>query len=166
MDSKRSILWVEDAAYSDYAPLLTWVLVDGRFRIDVAQDASEAVMRARSTRYDVIILDLHLPPGRNLEWTARYQGSARARRIPLLGLELIEELLSCSVADQALRWVSPDRMGILSIEPPAPFRLSLNRLRIGCYRQKSLFLSESTLVEMAEELISTNGCQSATKITS
>jgi CheY-like chemotaxis protein len=161
-----TILWIEDAAYTDYASLLTWVLVDGRFAIDVASDASVALNKLATRRYEVVILDLHLPPGQDRFWADRYQRIAAEGRVPLLGLELLEEALSRAASEPALSWLSPERICVLSIESPGWIQQRIREAGVSRYREKDLFLPEGVLVEIAADMLGEQGVLAAEPVIS
>lgn len=166
MEPQATILWIEDAAYTDYVSLLTWVLVDGRFAIDVAPNTSVALNKLAARRYEVVILDLHLPPGKDRFWIDRYQRIASEGRVPLLGLELLEEALSRGAHEPALSWLSPERICILSIESPGWIQQRIRKAGVSRYRDKDLFLPESVLVAIAEDVLGEQAVQVAERVTS
>ncbi len=106
MPRRQRVLWIEDKTQLELAFLVPPVLLDGRYELEVAHDATEAVSlladpKARG-EFDLLIFDLDLPPG---EWDIfadfykRYE--RRGEEPAMLGLELLSFL-------RMGRWVRGD----------------------------------------------------------
>ena len=59
---EKRILWIEDDA-RELGPLL-WPLEDEGFQIDIALNASQGADMAMKNKYDIILLDILLPTGK------------------------------------------------------------------------------------------------------
>ncbi|NPA31356.1 MAG: hypothetical protein GXO37_05085 [Chloroflexi bacterium] len=92
----QRVLWIEDKTYLELAYLVPPVLMDGRYDLEVAQDASEAVdylARGKRGKFDLLVFDLDLPPGDwkpFVEFYKRYE--RRGQEPAMLGLELLHFL--------------------------------------------------------------------------
>lgn len=78
----RRILVIEDNR--DIARLVQMHLRDASYRVDVVENGAEGLDRARTSRYDLIILDLMLPQLDGLELCRRLR--AEGSRVPILML--------------------------------------------------------------------------------
>jgi DNA-binding response OmpR family regulator len=59
---EKRILWIEDDA--NELGSLFWPLEDEGFQVDIAKNASQGVRMAMQNKYDLIILDILLPTGK------------------------------------------------------------------------------------------------------
>ncbi len=95
MSSKRPlrVLWIEDKTQLELAYLVPPVLMDGRYDLEVARDASAALEylgQGRRGKFDLLVFDLDIPPGEwepFIEFYKRYE--RRGQDPAMLGLELL-----------------------------------------------------------------------------
>ncbi len=118
------VLWVEDKAGHELAAVASAVYLDGRFALDFAADASEALHLLALTDqerypYRILVIDLDLPPGDQQDLIEVYQDMPRQGRTPMLGLYLLEYLLAGE---------GPLRQRVLQ-RPNSPLSLALRLLK-------------------------------------
>ena len=106
MPRRKRVLWIEDKAQLELAFLVPPVLLDGRYDLEVAHDATEAVALLADPKthgeFDLLIFDLDLPPGEWDIFAAFYKRYERRGEEPaMLGLELLSFL-------RTGRWVRGD----------------------------------------------------------
>ncbi len=95
---KRSVLIVDDD--ESIGRLLSSALRTLGFRCDYARDASEALTMAQSSKYDVAVVDLHLPGPSGLEISRRLAAGA-PEKIPQVVISTGDESLSADAAREA-----------------------------------------------------------------
>ena len=86
----KKVLWIEDNTDIEFNHLIAPVLLSGRYDLEVAHDATEALEKLSVEHYDVVIFDLDLMPGRNEYLRAFYQDQAG---VDISGKNLGGELL-------------------------------------------------------------------------
>ncbi len=81
---RTRVLWVEDKTKLELAYLVPPVLLDGRYDLEVAHDATEAVKRLTENQryFQVLIFDLDLPPGEWEVFQTFYRQHERAQQEP------------------------------------------------------------------------------------
>jgi PAS domain S-box-containing protein len=81
----RRILLAEDIRINQI--IATEMLVPQDYAVDVAQNGAEAVEAARTTRYDLILMDVHMPLVDGIEATRRIRAmSGAASQVPIIAL--------------------------------------------------------------------------------
>ncbi|NPA06229.1 MAG: hypothetical protein GXO54_02360 [Chloroflexi bacterium] len=118
------VLWMEDKAGHELAMVASAVYLDGRFALDFATDASEALHLLALTDqerypYQILVVDLDLPPGEQQDLIEVYQEVHHQGRTPMLGLYLLEYLLAGE---------GPLHQRVLQ-KPDSPLSWALNLLR-------------------------------------
>jgi len=87
------VLWIEDKTQLELAYLVPPVLLDGRYDLEVARDATEMVNYLSNSprgKFDLLIFDLDLPPGDWNEFVIFYKEFEKQGKEPaMLGLELL-----------------------------------------------------------------------------
>ena len=63
---KPRALWIEDSARLELANLCGPVFFRGTCQLNVAEDVTTAVDMLHANPYDVVIVDVRLPPGSDL----------------------------------------------------------------------------------------------------
>jgi DNA-binding NtrC family response regulator len=67
MTQKRRVLWVEDGARYDLVNMAAPVYMDGKYDLIIAEDASSGIDYLLKDTFDVIIVDIRIPPGGDKE---------------------------------------------------------------------------------------------------
>lgn len=160
MTVKTNVLWIEDTALQDLSALSAPVRMDGRFKLDQAESATEGLSRLREQEYDVVIVDIRLPPGEDPGWIQLHR-KRRARGVAArLGLELLYVMLRNAAAapevrrgGEGLRWLTASSIGVLTVESQRELATDMTTLGIGVYKQKSASLDEYALLILIEEIL-------------
>jgi CheY-like chemotaxis protein len=154
--TKGRVLWIEDGAHYELAHLAGPVYLDGRFVLTVAKDASEASEMLRHNEYDALVLDIRLPPGESKEWIDIYKAQSGSSASVRLGLIILESLLTTDEPSvnlqQARSWITPGRIGVLTVEGYDEIGDIIKASGIRAWRQKHADMPESILLEIIEEL--------------
>ncbi len=148
-------MWIEDAAETDMYHLVTPIYVSGDYDLDIAANVSEAIFYLKSEAYDVIIVDIRIPPGLDPEWRKRYQ-ELEPQNADRLGFELLKELFH---KDSIRKDLPPpnqrqERYGVFTIERQnelhPPF---LKDLKIKHYQQKTATMPHTALIDFIQDIL-------------
>ena len=152
--NKFDVLWIEDSIGAGLAGLATLLLLSRRYRLQVASNASDAMVLLERNTFDAIIADVRLPPGTRSEWVRLYQHPSQHDDGARLGLRVIEVIVGASdaIPRPAGLQVPPDRIGVLSVEALAELRHELDRLGITHFRQKKAWSAGTELLDLADAI--------------
>ncbi len=157
--SSYKVLWIEDDADSDLYHLASPVYIEGNYHLDIASNASEAFFYLNERRYDIIIVDIRIPPGRNPEWLSRYeqlqsQSNANSSR---LGLELLRRIFGENGAKPSLKVsqnLASARYGVFTVERFEELKADLSELNLTGlkYKRKNAMMPHTALLEFIQEI--------------
>jgi CheY-like chemotaxis protein len=147
---KRKVLWIEDGARFDLPQLAAPVYMDGRFSLAVAENVADALTQLRKGVFDAIIVDIRLPPGEDPTWIELYQKAGRDRVAARLGLKLLENILEDK---ERLAWVTPLKIGVLTVEGYEELKQDLERLGVKVYAQKTSRVPDTILLDIIERVV-------------
>lgn len=156
---KIRVLWIEDNARNDLYHLAGPVMIDGRYKLDIAADATEAIDYLSSEPYDAVIVDIRIPPGNDAAWRASAQNVFPNR----LGLNLLEYLFGGKKPKENSPSFKhncrPEKYGVLTVEGLDEIAPNLNSFRISIdnYRQKNTNLRYTALLDLITQIIHKNG---------
>ena len=141
MTQKHRVLWIEDGARYDLADMAAPVYMDGKYDLIIAEDASSGIDYLLGNVFDVIIVDIRIPPGGDKKWIKLHQNSSADKISGRLGLELLRTILGHQDAkiilgDRRPTWITPNRIGILTVENERELDVHLKKLQISVYHQK------------------------------
>lgn len=164
---KYKVLWIEDGAFVEVASFAGPVLIAMKYDLHVAIDVSDAIKQIKSTEFDVVIVDIRLPPGNDTEWENLYSKSAYNKIGARLGIQLLLSLLKPGKAAVKLNeipaWISPDKFGIFTVESEVELETELKELNIKCFQQKKTRLPKTTLLDLIERVIDNSRKKSTTE---
>jgi hypothetical protein len=155
----HKVLWVEDDARTSLARLAGPVYVTGKYLLEIASDVSTAIDYLSEKEYEVIIVDIRLPPGDDPQWVRCYLNGGGDKIRTRLGLQLIGSLLrdpNASVQlEESLDWITPAKIWVFTVESEAEIQADLRRYRIdGQYRHKRADLADFILLQIIELALS------------
>ncbi len=159
MDKKYKVLWIEDAARHDLPQLAAPVYMDGGYDLVIAEDVSEGAAHLLRSEFDVVIIDIRLPPGNGRAWIELFLDSGNTKTSARLGLKLLYNILGQEpVADYSLvrrnlKWIAPEKIGVFTIESYGELKEDLERLGIQSYSQKHAETSEGALLDFIRQII-------------
>jgi CheY-like chemotaxis protein len=149
---KFRVLWIEDNALTDLAPLLGPIYVSGQYDLEIAEDASEGARKIKQMEFDAVIVDVRLPPGDDPRWIDAYNRAGRDRARAQLGFSLLYSLLRPEKAEVELEhppsWVKPERFGIFTVETKAEVQKHLDALGVPVHEQKKPGTSSRVLLDL------------------
>jgi hypothetical protein len=157
MKQKSRILWIEDGARYDVAELAAPVYMNVNYDLITAENASDGILALLSGEFDVIIVDIRLPPGNDRNWIDLYNKSGANKVSARLGLHLLYTILGHHDAKIVLgvrpEWIKPDKIGVLTVEGQSEVAVHLKNLKITVYEQKQAAMSETALLELIDKIL-------------
>ena len=116
---KKKILWIEDESTTESAILSGPVYASGKYILEIAANATEAMEMLINDEFDSVIVDIRIPPGSNYEWIKVYTEHRSNLVDAKLGLLLLESLFGDNPPIRISNlpsWIVPEIFGVLSIE--------------------------------------------------
>lgn len=162
---KRKILWVEDSARFELAPLVGPVLASRRYDLTLAENASAASERLLRTRFDAIIVDIRLPPGVHPYWVDIFKSAASDRVNAKLGLALLSWLFGAKDGASHTRngkpvpplpdaWkVLPQQVAVFSVENKGEIGTMLELFGVTVMHEKRPGLPDTILLQILSEVL-------------
>jgi hypothetical protein len=154
---KRKVLWIEDGARFDLPQLAGPVYVDGSYDLVVAEDASAGISHLLRNEFQVIIVDIRLPPGDDPDWIKLNSAAGYDKVQARLGLELLYSILGRPEARVKLKdrptWITADRLGVFTVESLPEVEEDLRKLNILVFQQKRADLPDTILLEIIEKVL-------------
>lgn len=159
LPSRIQVLWIEDEALYQLNELLGPVLYRHRqYHLDLAVNASEAQQKLceSNNNYDVIIVDMRIPPGEAPTWKDIYRKQGNDKNKARLGAYLIEWML-----DQSNGWgqdlprpqnkIPATQIAIFSAEEPKAIQNLLD-YGIQVYQPKDSNYPDNILLEIIQRV--------------
>jgi hypothetical protein len=158
--SHCSILWVEDEALVELQYLYAPLVVAG-YDLHLAGDASRALDELKKKEFQVVIVDIRIPPGGDQRWQKlyyRYHADPAAAR---LGIHLLKALLMPHEETTEIRlgseevpaWIEPGRCAVFSVEVGASTKDDLAQLQLKHAYAKGPNLDEGALLNLVHEVL-------------
>jgi hypothetical protein len=157
MTQKRRVLWVEDGARYDLVNMAAPVYMDGKYDLIIAEDASSGIDYLLKDTFDVIIVDIRIPPGGDKEWINLHKKSGADKVSARLGLDFLYTILGhqnakINLGDKLPAWIIPTRIGVLTVESRLELDEHLEKLQITIYHQKRAETPEEILLKLIEDI--------------
>ena len=150
-----NVLWIEDGAEFELASLAAPVFVDGQYDLYVASNITAGLGQLSKREYRVVIVDIRLPPGEDLQWTTLYKKAGQQKSAAALGLKLLKSVLGAD-AEVKLKtipaWLTPDRIGVFTVERFGDLKESLDALDIRFFRQKTADMPPTALLDLIKQI--------------
>lgn len=149
---KSRVLWVEDGAFSELMPLSSPVYTSGDYDLVIALDASEGFRYLMEKKFDAVIMDIRLPPGRDPYFIERYKNWNASKGSARLGLALLHRILKPSEGQKIPAWITPEHFAVFTVEGNTELEHELKYLGIKVYYQKAETINKLTLIEIIEKV--------------
>lgn len=158
MTNNMKVLWIEDNADNDLYHLTSPVYIEGKYHLDIANSASEAQFYLNKRAYDVVIIDIRIPPGKDPLWKEKHEAlrNSRDANSSRLGLELLRTIFGGnghpSLKIEQNR--APNRYGVFTVERQEelePFLKKLNLEELK-YKRKNAMMPHTALMDFIEEV--------------
>jgi hypothetical protein len=143
MTNRPRVLWIEDSARYELSELAGPVYFSRKYTLTLAEDAASAIYQVMNTSFDVLIVDMRIPPGNHPAWESLYKKDGKVKGTPKLGLHLLEWLLLpadqnpyLSVFGPPPEWVKPALIAVFTVENLDQIAATLEILGIKTYKKK------------------------------
>lgn len=152
---KIKVLWIEDSARLELRNLTGPLYISGDYDLNLAEDATTAVRYLSGKKYDVVILDMRLPPGIDEYWVDVYHKRGEDKAQARLGMELAEWLLNGRVdfPSSPPRWIKPYHIAVFTVENDPALHERLKKLKISIYEHKTAGLPDTILLDLIQKVI-------------
>jgi CheY-like chemotaxis protein len=153
---KPRVLWIEDSARLELTNLTGPIYFAGKYDFNMAEDVTTAVSLLQSEEFDVVIVDIRLPPGIDPQWSKLYRRMGADKIQAQLGLQLLRWMLSGDpsiYASQPPQWIKPDQIGVFTVESPLEIRNDLEHLNVTTFQQKVAGLPDTILLDLIDRLL-------------
>lgn len=152
--NKYRVLWVDSTARHALRRYISAVYASGEYELDFADDVTSAIRYIMAKEYDAIIFDTRLSPGTDDYWIKIYQDKGEDKADAQLGLKLAEWLLNSRTDfhHKPPRWVSPQRIGVFTVENDPMLYAGLEILNIRVFERKIVGLPATILVSIIERI--------------
>lgn len=167
---KRKILWVEDSARFELPHLLGPVFASGLYDLTLAETATAAAENLLRRRFDVILVDIRLPPGMHPYWVNIFRSAGADRHNAKLGLALLGWLFQKPVVGaphpsgngaavpRRPEWqVLPAQVGVFSVENREEIGADLDRLGVAVMHEKRPGLPDTILLDIVSQVLAQSG---------
>lgn len=155
---KPRVLWVEDSARLELSNLVGPIYFSGKYDFTLAEDVTTAVQVLLAEIFDVLIVDVRLPPGPDPVWRALYQRSGADKVNAQLGIKLLQWLLGFDHVTYKIpppSWAAPHCVAVFSVEGWREIQEELDQLHVTRYKQKVADLQDTILIDLIEQVLST-----------
>ncbi|MCL4531340.1 MAG: hypothetical protein M1282_18290 [Chloroflexi bacterium] len=152
---KPKVLWVEDSARFELSNLTGPVYFSGKYDFQQAENVTTAINFLKTKEFDVLIVDIRLPPGVDKYWLDLYQNIRTDGGGEKLGLKFLYWLFSRDgeYPGTPPSWIHPSSVGIFTVETYSEISVQLTDLGVTVFKQKIAGLPDTTLLEMIEDII-------------
>jgi hypothetical protein len=157
MTKKCRVLWVEDGARYDLVNIAAPVYMDGDYDLVIAEDASSGIAYLLSDVFDVIIVDIRLPPGDDKEWINLHKKSGADKVSARLGLDFLYTVLGhqsakINLGNKRPDWIVSAKIGVLTVESQLELDEHLKQLQIKVYYHKRVEMPEEILLKLIVDI--------------
>jgi len=180
---RKKMLWIEDSARFELIEQMAPVYYSGEYILHLAENIVDGINHLRLAEregkpYDVIIVDVRIPPGEDRVWQRLYKQTVRSRVESQLGLILLYWLFGDYAEGKHIgveSGVNPNAgedidkrlaelthssnnkppavkkgtVAVYTVEPPALICPHLEYLGIRVYAQKSIDTPDDILLRLA-----------------
>lgn len=159
MLSRLRVLWIEDSARYELSELAGPVFQSRKYVLNLAEDATTATHHLMTNQFDVLIVDMRIPPGDNPTWQRIYQKTGKDKDKAHLGLHILRWLLDgrdnadLSSLGQPPTWVTPKRIAVFTVESKDQIHQELEKLEIENYEQKRATRPDTALLDLIERVL-------------
>jgi len=155
---RPKVLWIEDSARYELSELTGPVYASRKYVLNLAEDATSATYHLQNTQFDVLIVDMRIPPGDNPIWQKIYQKGGKDKDTAQLGLKLLRWLLDGKNGDlDSLgvppQWVNAHSVAVFTVEGHDGLRQTLSELDVTFYEQKRATRRDTALLDLIDRVM-------------
>jgi len=158
LPNRIRVLWIEDEARYQLNELMGAVLYRREYGLNLAENASEAMqILTGEVQYNVIIVDMRIPPGEHDTWKAIYQKQGSDKTAARLGYYLVQWMLGKLNGEYGPlapppNWISPNIIAIFSAEEKAAIEQILT-MGIEVYQPKDASYPDDILLRLISQVL-------------
>lgn len=187
---RKRMLWIEDSARFELPEQMAPVYYSGKFIFHLAENVVDGINHLRSAEsggkpYDVVIVDIRLPPGEDKVWYDLYKRTIHSQVESQLGLILLYWLFENDLTGKLVDFRRPGNqragkdieerlsklrengaypphvdkktVAVYSVESPLLICPHLEHLGIKVYAQKSIDTPDDILLKLARAVEEKSG---------
>jgi len=148
----KKVLWIEDGIYSEMRKHASPVRIELGYSLDIAESASEGLAKILTSEYDLVVVDIRLPPGEDHEWKAIQRKHLAGGGPARLGLTLLQKLLGEDPIEKPA-WVDASRFAVLTIETYNNIGPAVRDLGIRVCHHKERLSEPTALLRVVKEAL-------------
>lgn len=154
---KPRVLWVEDSARFELSNLTGPVYFSGKYDFQQAENVTTAISFLKTKVYDVLIVDIRLPPGVDPFWLDLYQKMENGGG-EKLGIHFLSWLLARddTYSQEPPAWVNPGLIAVFTVESFPEIKDKLAELSIKTFQHKTAGLPDTILVDLIDKILALN----------
>lgn len=157
MEAQKRVLWIEDSARYELSELAGPVYASHKYFLDLAEDATAATHCLLNFKFDILIVDMRIPPGDDPEWKSIYQKQGRNKEVAHLGLHLLHWLLNPNDGyprgfGDPPDWVKPEIVAVFTVEGREALNGMLKDLDLT-YEQKRANRKDTALLDLIDKVV-------------
>lgn len=155
---KIKVLWIEDGAYSEVGTQAGPVENSGSYDLAISLDASDATEKLLNNKYDIVIFDIRITPGKDGKWQRIYAEQGFDVQKAKLGLQLLYCVLGkCKSKididfSNTKEWLTANMMGVLTIEDSDEIKKEIKEIGIKHYVSKKARMPSLTLLNLLNDI--------------
>jgi hypothetical protein len=157
MESQKRVLWIEDSARYELSELAGPVYASHKYWLHIAENATAATQYMRNNEYDVLIVDMRLPPGGDPVWQDIYRKEGKNKDLTHLGAHLLQWLLNgksngVEGLGEPPTWVTADRVAVFTVEGRDQLDHILDKMNLT-YEQKRATRRDTILLDLIDRVV-------------
>ncbi len=158
MVARTKVLWIEDSARYELSELTGPVYASRKYVLNLAEDATTATYHLLNSEFDVLIVDMRIPPGDNPVWQKIYQKGGKDKDTAQLGLKLLRWLLDGKNGEldslgKPPGWVNAKSVAVFTVEGKDQIKTTLDELEVTNYVQKRATRRDTALLDLIESVM-------------
>jgi hypothetical protein len=152
---KPRVLWIEDSARLELRNLTGPIYYNGDYDFSQVDDITSAVDYVTARFFDVLIVDIRLPPGNDPFWSRLYQQAGQDKIQAQLGLKFLHWILGNGdgLGTPPPAGFSPLQVGVFTVENYLDIQNDLENLGVKVFQQKSAGLPDTVLDNLIRQVI-------------
>ena len=152
---KPRVLWIEDSARLELRNLTGPIYYNGDFDFSQVDDTTSAVNFVTARPFDVVIVDIRLPPGNHPAWSRLYQQAGQDKIQAQLGLKFLHWILGAENGVGVLppAGFSARQVGVFTVENYMDIQNELVSLGVTVFQQKSAGLPDTILEDLIKKVL-------------
>jgi CheY-like chemotaxis protein len=164
MLKRTPVLWIEDSARYELSELAGPVQASRQYLLGLAEDATTALSHLTSSQFEVVIVDIRLPPGNHKVWSSLYQKAGNDKIRAGLGIHLLRWMLDPNSAERKAMselppppaWIRPEQIAVFTADNLNAVRDLLKPVEVKVMQQKSTAGKDTVLLDLIKQVMQSN----------